>query len=342
MMKKLFLLLLVFYSLCGCSQPAAQEIKQEEVAPVIVAYLTSWSDVMPDASFVTHINYAFGHVNDAFNGVRIDNEERLKQIVALKDDHPHLQVMLSIGGWGSGRFSEMAADETTRHQFALDCERAVKEFGLDGIDIDWEYPTSTAGGISASPDDTENFTLLMMDIREAIGKDKLLTLASVATAEYIDFKAIDAYINFVNIMAYDMAMPPKHHSPLYRSELAGNITVEESVNFHLEAGIPANKLVMGMPFYGKGDRNIIGPMDFKDLEKQTKYESKWDDIAQVPYLVNDNGEFICTYENQESIVIKCHFIKERGLLGGMYWEYSGDNEEGTLRKTVFNELKSEK
>ena len=334
-MKKLFLLFfLILFSFQGCTQSDVESAEKR----VIVAYVTSWSNVIPDPTYMTHINYAFGHVNDSFSGIRIDNENRLKEIVALKVQHPHLKVMLSIGGWGSGRFSEMAADETTRKLFALDCQRVIIEFGLDGVDIDWEYPTSVGGGISSSPEDTENYTFLMKDIREAIGKDKLLTFASVSTAEYVDFKAIDSYVDFVNIMAYDMAMPPKHHSPLYRSDLAGHITTEESVDYHLKAGVSANKLVLGMPFYGKGDRKVIGPMDFKDLEKQTKYEVKWDDVAKVPYLVNDNGEFICTYENQESIVIKCRFIKERGLLGGMYWEYSGDNEEGTLSRTVYEEL----
>ena len=334
-MKKIFLLsiLMAFTFVQGSS---CTKVERQE--KVVVAYVTSWTDIEPDPSFITHINYAFGHVTDSFNGVRIDNGARLKQVVALKDKHPQLQVMLSIGGWGSGRFSEMAAEETNRKLFALDCRRVVEEFGLDGVDMDWEYPTSTAGNISASPEDTQNFTALMIEIRKAIGNDKLLTFASVATAEYVDFKAIEPYIDFVNIMAYDMAVPPKHHSPLYRSEFAGHITTEESVDYHLEAGVPANKLVLGMPFYGKGDKNVIGPMDFKDLEKQTLYEVKWDETAKVPYLINDVGEFICTFENQESIAIKCQFIKERELLGGMYWEYSGDNEAGALRQTVFNEL----
>lgn len=333
MKKILVLLFFVSFMFIGCSQSNVQLEKR-----VIVAYVTSWSDVIPDPAYITHINYAFGHVTDSFDGVRIDNEDRLRNIVALKEHHPHLQVMLSIGGWGSGRFSEMAADETARKLFALDCQRVIKEFGLDGVDIDWEYPSSSAGGISSMPEDTQNYTLLMSDIRAAIGKDMLLTLASVSTAEYIDFKAIDSFVDFVNIMAYDMAMPPNHHAPLYRSDLADHITVEESVNYHLAAGIPAHKLVLGMPFYGKGDRSVIGPMDFKDLENQTTFQAKWDDKAKVPYLVDENGEFVCTFENQKSIAIKCDFIKERELLGGMYWEYSGDNEEGTLRKTVYEGL----
>ena len=333
-MKKL-LVLLFFVSLIyvGCDQSNVKLDKK-----VVVAYVTSWSDIMPDPTFLTHINYAFGHVNDSFDGVRIDNEDRLRSIVALKEHHPHLQVMLSIGGWGSGRFSEMAANDSNRKQFALDCQRVILKYELDGVDIDWEYPSSSAGGISSTPEDTQNFTILMADIRNAIGKDKLLTLASVSTAEYVDFKSIDPYVDFVNIMAYDMAMPPKHHAPLYRSEYSGHITVEEAVNYHLAAGVSAQKLVLGMPFYGKGDRLVIGPMDFKDLEKQTKYQVKWDETAKVPYLVNDDGEFVCTFENEKSIAIKCNFIKERGLLGGMYWEYSGDNEAGALRNAVYDGL----
>ena len=334
-MKKILLLslLLAFTSIQGWTRPNVEVNKK-----VVVAYVTSWSDIMPDPTYITHINYAFGHVNDSFNGIRVDNEERLNQIVSLKEHHPQLQVMLSIGGWGSGSFSEMAATEINRKLFALDCQRVIQEFGLDGVDMDWEYPTSTAGGISASPEDTHNFTSLIVDIRNSIGNDKLLTFASVSTAEYVDFNAIEPYVDFVNIMSYDMSMPPYHHSPLYRSDFASHVTSEESVNLHLLAGVPANKLVMGMPFYGKGDRKVIGPMDFKDLETQTMYRVQWDDIAKVPYLINDEGEFICTYENQESIAIKCRFINDRALLGGMYWEYDGDNEAGTLRQTVFNEL----
>lgn len=341
MNKIITLIVSVSILFAGCSQPKGA-IKNTEIKDkakyIVVAYVTSWSNVMPNPTFITHINYAFGHVNDTFNGIRIDNEERLKEIVELKKQNHHLQVLLSVGGWGSGGFSEMAANDVNRQQFALDCQRVILENGLDGVDIDWEYPSNNAGGISSSPEDIQNYTALMVDIRSAIGNDKLLTLASVSTAEYVDFRAIDASIDFVNIMAYDMAMPPKHHSPLYRSPLAGHITVEEAVDHHLGAGIPKEKLVLGMPFYGKGDRDVVGPMDFKDLEQQTKYQVKWDDTAKVPYLVNDDGEFICTFENQQSIAIKCQFIKEKGLLGGMYWEYNGDNKDGTLRKTVYNEL----
>lgn len=99
----------------------------------VVAYVTSWSGVAPDPFAMTNINYAFGHVNDTFDGVRIDNPERLRRIEQLKKDNPELKVHLSIGGWGSGNFSEMDVDPKLRKKFAKDCRRIVDEYGLDGI-----------------------------------------------------------------------------------------------------------------------------------------------------------------------------------------------------------------
>ena len=203
-MKNLLVLLVV---LCGWVGAFAKKAE-----PVVVAYVTSWTRVMPDPTVMTHINYAFGHVNEQFNGVRIDNEQRLRDIVALKKQQPKLRVMLSIGGWGSGRFSEMAGSETNRKAFAKDCRRVCNELGLDGIDIDWEYPTQNSAGISASPNDTENFTLLMRDLREALGKKLWLTLASVGSAQFIDFRSCQQYLDVVNVMAYDMGNPPRSAS----------------------------------------------------------------------------------------------------------------------------------
>ncbi len=331
--------LLTWLIIISCSSKTTTIEKSDIQPKIIVAYVTSWSQVMPDPAYVTHINYAFGHVNDSFNGIRIDNEDRLRQIVSLKEAKPSLQVLLSVGGWGSGRFSEMAASEQNREQFAKDCLRILNEFNLDGIDIDWEYPTSSLANISSSPGDTDNFTLLMKEIRSAIGKDKLLTLASAASAEYIDFKAIDPYVNFVNIMAYDMASAPKHHSALYRSENSSSLTSDEAVKRHTKAGFPLNKLVLGMPFYGRGGKSGIPDfVDYKEIETLSDVVTKWDEKAQVPYLIDSNGDFVCGFENPRSLKIKCQYVKEQGLLGAMYWDYDGDNVAGDLRKTVYETI----
>lgn len=304
---------------------------------LVVAYVGAGSDVMPDMRLMTHIDYAFGHVNETFNGIRISRPERLEAIVAAKGD---VKVCLSIGGWGSGRFSEMAATEAGRKAFALDCARVIRLYNLDGIDLDWEYPTSSAAGISSSPEDTENFTLLMKEIRSAIGPDMLLTLASAASAKFIDFEAILPVIDWVNVMSYDMGRPPRHNAALRRSPNAG-FTMEGALERHLAAGIPKEKIVMGMPFYGHGNRKDYPDyVDYKDQKppKEGLHEV-WDDVAKIPYYADADGRMVLGFDNVRSIRAKCEFILSRGVLGGMYWEYSCDNEALDLSRTVAECLK---
>lgn len=317
--------------LSGCAE------KAPEKDYVIIAYVTSWKDVPVDPTVMTHINYAFGHVNDTFDGVRIDNPDRLRKIVALKTVNSDLKVMLSVGGWGSGRFSEMAADDQRRLSFAQDCLKAVEEFGLDGIDIDWEYPTSDVAGISSSPDDRENFNLLMRDLRAVLGEDRLLTLASSAYAEYIDFWACEKYLDFVNIMTYDMANVPYHHAALYASDNTEGCC-DGAVKAHVEAGVPIEKLVLGVPFYGRGGTSMPRFVDYRHIEAGEEYVERWDDVAKAPYLADKDGNLVLGYDIPESLTLKCDYIKEKGLLGVMYWEYAGDTPEGELSKVLAKEM----
>ena len=309
--------------------------KHKDDGPVVAAYVTGWNADMPlpDCSVLTHINYAFGNVNKTYDGVTIQRPERLRQLVELKKDNK-IYIVLSIGGWTAGVFSEMASTERRRKAFAKDCKRIVKDFGLDGIDIDWEYPSSSEAGIISSPADIDNFTLLMKELRKALGKDYLLSCATIADARFVDFKAIEPYVDLVNIMMYDVGNPPYHHASLYRSEMSGRVTAEEALQAHLDAGMPVNKLVLGVPFYGRAVKGF-GDTAYGALVKRNDVTRMWDDVAKVPYLVKD-GEFVCTYEDAESLSWKCKFIKEKGMRGAMYWEYRCDDEAGTLRHAVWN------
>ena len=321
------LLALLFAFCCWLNVSAAKKAE-----PVVVAYVTSWTQVVPNPSVMTHLNYAFGHVNDQFNGVRIDNEQRLRDLVSLKQKQPKLLVMLSIGGWGSGRFSEMAASDANRKAFAQDCHRVCKEYGLDGIDIDWEYPTQNSAGISSSPQDTENFTLLLRDLRQALGKKLWLTMASVSSAQYVDFRNCVQYLDLVNVMAYDMGNAPKHHAALFRSKDVGWLCASEAVEAHRKAGVPDNKIVLGMPFYGRGKDGQY--MKYSDRDKQTLKEV-WGNTSKISFLADEKGELVIGFESPRSIAMKCAYIKEQGLRGAMYWEYADDNERGDLQRAVW-------
>ncbi len=307
--------------------------------PVVVAYVVSSQQSVSDPTLMTHINYAFGRVNETFDGVIVDNPENLHKIVSQKKQNPKLRVSLSIGGWGAGRFSEMAADEKLRESFAKDCRRVVDEFGLDGIDIDWEFPTVDWANISCRPDDTENYTLMMRDIRKAIGKKKDLTLATMGSAQYIDFPAILPYITFVNIMAYDMNRVPLHHSALHKSSINTGFSCEDAIDTHLNKGIPANKLVLGMPFYGHGTAMYADYVTFPDARPlDNSIEEKWDEEACVPYLVDSEGNVVLCFDNVRSITLKCKYIKERKIRGGMYWHFHYDNATHDLGRTVAKEI----
>lgn len=335
-MRRTFLtFFLAALALCAMAASTKKSKTQAADEKVVVAYVTSWTNIMPDPTLMTHINYAFGHVNDTFDGVRIDNPERLKSIAALRAQNPQLRVLLSIGGWGSGRFSEMAATDATRQRFAADCRRVVDEYALDGIDIDWEYPTQSSAGISSSPADTDNFTLLLRDIRKAIGKKHLLTMASVGSADYVNFRDCIQYMDFVNVMSYDMGNPPYHHSALYPSSISPRMTTSRAVQLHLDAGVPADKLVMGMPFYGRGGHGDLVLRNYvRTGYTSPDYHVCWSDSAQVPYIADKDGTLVFGHENTRSLAIKCQYVIDHGLRGGMYWDYESDNSQHDEARTL--------
>ncbi len=329
--------LLVILALANILWLQAKGKGTAQTAPIIVAYVCSWTTQrLPDPFLMTHINYAFGHVNKTFDGCDVQNPDFLTKVVELKKKNPKLRVSLSVGGWTSGNFSEMAADAGKRRRFAEDCARIVAQYGIDGIDIDWEYPTSSEAGISSSADDTRNFTLLMRDLRKAIGKDKLLTIATIADAKYIDFRACMRYLDFVNIMAYDVADPPLHHTTLYRSQLTGRISVQEAVEAHIKAGVPRSKLCLGMPLYGRGDHsNKILDNYMRNGFTAGCYTEHWDERGQVPYLTDWSGLLVWAADNPRSIAAKCQYILDEHLLGGMYWQTTEDNAQCDLMNTVY-------
>lgn len=311
--------------------------KGKEKDKVVVAYVTSWTDVIPDPDVVTNVNYAFGHVKDSFDGVRIDNADRLREIAELGSKHKDMKVSLSVGGWGSGNFSEMAASDSLRNAFADDCRRIVDDYGLAGIDIDWEYPGSDAAGISRSDNDRENFTLLMRDLRKALGIKKLLTIAVSAGGEFIDYVDILPYVDFINVMTYDMASVPKHHAALFNSENTPSMTCDAAIKAHIEKGVPADRLVMGIPFYGRGAEGY-GFVNFKDVEVPEGCVEIFDEKAMVPYMMDESGNLMLGFDNERSVGAKCDYINGHGLKGAMYWDYSGDRPDGTLSKLISKKI----
>ena len=184
----------------------------------------------------------------------------------------------------------------------------------------------------------------MKDLRAVLGSDKLLTMASSSSAKYVNFKDFIEYMNFVNLMTYDMGDPPYHNAGLYKSGKTRR-SCDESVTLHYQAGVPYDKIVLGMPFYGRDDEKTkpftAGDDDnfvyYCDIAKGD-YTECWDATAMVPYLTDAAGAMMLSYDNETSIGLKADYVKQKGLKGAMYWAIEGDDSNWTLSKAIAGRL----
>ena len=327
--------------------------------PVVLAYYTENSDALPDVTLLTHINYAhgrFANPSTGDGGIVIADVALMKKVVALKSVNPKLKVMLMIGGWGmkADGFSMMARDELKRTEFCKSVKSHIDKYGLDGVDIDWEYPTKSAEGTAYHVDDKTNFNLVLKELRETLGTSKIISFASSSSAEYVDWPTAIKYIDYVNVMTYDMGCAPdKHNSPLYASATFNQTSCDKSVSLHVSKGVPVGRQVLGIPFYGKAEKNPV----HKIYEYEVKYNEmasilndnyyaknkldvtgnnirKWDNTAKVPYLVNSEGRILLVYDDPESAKCKGEYVLSKKMLGAMCWEYRHDDRNQSMLKAL--------
>lgn len=384
---KLLSLFIVVSVLMGCNlKNKKSSNKAENVSGKphnVVAYVAGYRSYdfnNIDVSGITHINYAFGNIKGGeavFDTTKIDGKNLtpvdLKKLNSLKTKNPKLKILISIGGWSwSGNFSDAALTSESRYIFAKSCAKMVKEYNLDGIDLDWEYPNQTGAGNVYRPEDVHNFTLLLKAVREEldkIAKEKgtkqhyLLTIATGADKTYVEnteLGELSDCLDFINIMTYDfyngLHKINGHHSNLYPSanpELDMN-SIVNAVDLHINAGFPAKKLNLGIPFYGriwkgvekKNDQVLFNNaetvgmgIDYKDFCQNINnngFIRYWDDDAKAPYLWNQEEKVFISYEDCESIALKIDYLKKRGLAGVMFWEYCADKDKKLLKAVVSN------
>ena len=337
--------------------------------PIIEVYYTEYTkeSVFPSLEEVrnfTHINVGHVRFQDKVNGVGLEipsgSISLIQRFVAYKAQYPELKVKLQMGGWGKNAdgWSQMARDPEKRKAFVDACVALCQEYGIDGFDIDWEYPTYAAKDgeyiNGADPSDWGNFVTLFKEMREAM-PDKILSYAASDSGKYTDNVGVLPYIDYINVMTYDEGNPPYHNAPLYRSAITGSRCCAEAVDdiFHGKQGIPYQMMNFGLAFYGHGDgyklktgNRYPSSVDYSKLEdiffngtcdgmdvKGVNYRI-WDNVAKVPYLGDALGKMYASYEDVESINAKVEYLKSRGMLGCMIWEYRHDNDEGTLRHAV--------
>lgn len=316
-------------------------------SPRIIAYIYEDADIQSvSAEKLTHVNYAFALVSEQGEVVLADPEApaRLAQVRALKAKNPRLKTLLSVGGWGADHFSDAALTAESRRKFAASAVALVKRHGLDGIDMDWEYPGQPGPGIKYRAEDKQNFTLLLRELRRQLGPRGLLTIASSAGPyfQHTEMDRLHVHLDWINIMTYDFAgswTPVTGH----HAALRGAPSVESFVRQHLAAGIPSSKLVIGVPFYGRGWTGVHPSNDglgqpyenavefpWSAISKETGFERHWDATAQAPFLWNPRTRTFVSLDDPESLRLKAQYVREHDLGGIMYWEHSHDPGEELL------------
>ncbi|KAK3941058.1 glycoside hydrolase [Diplogelasinospora grovesii] len=290
---------------------------------------------------VNHVYYAFANVA-ADGGVFLSDEwadctapcdgvqGALGSLMHLKQRHPHLQVILSIGSSNSSEtFPIVASDPVLRDNFARSARGLIEASDLDGIDIVWEYP--------CTPQQGNDFLALLAAVRIHLPEDRYLLTAALPAAkpvlQMIDLRRAAGYLDFVNLMAYDFFGPwtPKtgHHAQLYamtKDETSGSSGVQ-----HLMAsGVAPKKILLGIPVYGRSFLHATGAgqkyrgvgggedgtFEYSELPRRGTKEQV-DKRAIAAQCVGADGGFI-TYDNPDTVKIKATFCKQKGL-GGLFY-----------------------
>jgi chitinase len=346
---------------------------------VVIAYVFPKDGLIDPAELavdkLTHINYAFANVTDGkvVEGFARD-ADNFKVLAGMRQKHPHLKVLVSVGGWTwSKAFSDVALTAASRKVFVSSAIAFVRRHDLDGFDVDWEYPGMVGDGNVFRPEDKQNFTTLMADLRAALDTEGkamkrhlLLTFAAGASAEFLEhteMAKVQASVDFVNLMTYDFreagdGSVAGHHANLFANPADPHqASADREVRGFLAAGVPPAKLVLGVPFYGRAwsvasadARGLYQPGMATSERIETGYaslaadrigkggfERVWDDQAQAPYLWNASKKIFISYEDPESLRLKCRYIREQKLAGAMFWEYYSDRS-GVLVSTLAEEL----
>lgn len=359
--------LLVIAGLCCCPAFCAGASTPK---PVIVAYVFPQDKPLRAGEIaarkLTRINYAFANIKDGriVNGFAND-DGNLTALVALKQENPSLTVLVSVGGWlWSGAFSDMALSRQSRAVFIASVVEFVRRHQLDGLDIDWEYPGLPGAESHFRAEDKQNYTLLLKELRmrfnqleKQLHRRLYVTIATGASQEFLahtEMDKVEKYVDTVNLMAYDYYEPDSdaitgHHAPLYTNPAdPKKISDDNSVREYEKAGVPAAKIVLGVPFYGHAwgqvpatNHGLFQPGkeiphgyapygDGPEAMLKNGFIRYWDPIAAAPYLYNAEKQIFVSYDDPESLALKCKYVLAHKLRGVMFWDYESDSSGALL------------
>uniref|UniRef100_A0A8H7TN04 chitinase n=1 Tax=Bionectria ochroleuca TaxID=29856 RepID=A0A8H7TN04_BIOOC len=305
---------------------------------------------MLNYSCINHVYYAYASVT-ADGGVFLSDEWAdarapvdgvqggLGSLMHLKQKHPHLQVVLSVGGAAASEtFPIVASNTLTRDNFARSVRGLVEASGLDGIDIAWEYPSDSKQG--------HDFIALLAAVRIHLPEDYYTLTAALPTSRavlhYIDLKMAAEYLDYLNLMAYNFSgywsSKSGHHAQLYsmsKDEESGS----SGVSYLISHGFPAKKVLLGIPTFGRSFLHTSGPghrfrgcgggedgtFEYNQLPRHGCKEVV-DKRHVAAQCVGDDGGFV-TYDNPDTVKLKVSYCKQKGLAGLYYWDGPADSRD---------------
>lgn len=342
--------------------------------PMVIAYVFHVRDsslLEKQVSKLTHINYAFANARDGEIVLESHRDSSaLRYLNSLKKINPDLKILLSVGGWSWSKFfSDIALTDSSRLEFAESAVQHIREFGLDGIDIDWEYPGQVGNNNVYREEDKENFTLMLKALRDKMDAYRpglLLTIAAGTNESWIqntEMDRVQKYLDWVNLMTYDFNGGwnnyTGHLTNLRTSkyDTRGGNSAERAVESFEKAGVPREKMVIGAAFYGRWWSGVnpennglyqdaggtAGSIRYHKIVDSLLYNDKFellvDNSALSPYMWNSSDSVFLTFEDAASLRQKVAFIKEEDLAGIMFWEFNGDN--GELLDTIDGAVRGE-
>jgi len=328
-------------------------------APAVVGYVFAKDVLLApaeiDARGLTRINFAFANIVDGrmVEGYPAD-AQNLATLTALRQRNPALTVLISVGGWRwSSSFSDLALTAQSRQSFVQSALEFLRRYHLDGVDIDWEYPGQPGAGHPFRDEDRQNFTLLLRDLRQLFDRETktthrrlYLTIAAAASGDYLahtEMGRVSQYVDAVNLMAYDFSSASadaatNHHAPLYTNPASPRKdSVDAAVQAFLQAGVAPEKLVLGVPFYGRAwggveaeNHGLFQPgkptaADFVPYRSIRALPAQgfiryWDAAAAAPYLYSAEKKIFISYDDPQSLAAKCSYLQVRHLGGIMFWQ----------------------